>query len=150
MCHFRAIILKETILARHVLWLTSTLSVSHCQSRLQYLGCSYHSGLRVSILPPVAESGSQGGGTGLVVEGGPSIINGAVDWHGPHAGGIAVTVAVIHGSTIPWSPDIDAALPTTALQVKVHCVLKWVTFDVSNRKDDKTLKTVFHRSSNVA
>lgn len=75
---------------------------------------THHAGLGVP-LPAIAEGGGQGGGAALVVQGGPAVVDGRVDGDGPHAGGVAVTVAVVVAATVPGGPHVDAAFASSAL-----------------------------------
>lgn len=77
-------------------------------------GHTHHASLGVP-LPAVAEGGGQGGGAALVVQGRPAVVDGRVDGDGPHAGGVAITVAVVVAATVPGGPHIDAAFAASAL-----------------------------------
>ncbi|KAL0595567.1 hypothetical protein AAY473_035758 [Plecturocebus cupreus] len=63
----------------------------------------------------LTSGGSQGGRAALIVQGGPAVVDGRVDGDGPHAGGVAVTVAVIVAATVPRGPHVDAAFAAAAL-----------------------------------
>lgn len=78
------------------------------------LGNTHHASLGVP-LSAVAEGGCQGGGAALVIQGSPAVVDGRVNGDGPHAGGIAVTVAVIVTAPVPRGPHIDAPFATSAL-----------------------------------
>lgn len=63
----------------------------------------------------VAEGGGQGGRAGLVVAGSAAVVGGGVDGHCPHAGGVAVAVAVVVGTAVAWGPDVDVTFTVTTL-----------------------------------
>ena len=77
-------------------------------------GYTHHSGLRIS-LSSIAKGGGQGGGAALIVQGCPAVVDGRVDGDGPHARGIAITIAVVVAAAIPRGPHIDAAFAASAL-----------------------------------
>lgn len=87
---------------------------AHSTASQRGSGCTYHSGLRVPF-PPVAEGGGQGGGAALVVQGRPAVVDGRVDGDGPHAGGVAIAVAVVVAAAVPRGPHVDAAFAPAAL-----------------------------------
>lgn len=91
------------------------MSVSvHSTDAQRASGCTYHSGLGVP-LPSVAEGGGQSGGAALVIQGCPAVVDCRVDGDGPHAGGVAIAVAVVVAATVPRGPHIDAAFAPSAL-----------------------------------
>lgn len=67
-------------------------------------------------LAAVAEGGRQSGGAALVVQGRASIVDGRVDGDGPHAGGVAVAVAVVVTAAVSRRPHVDAAFASAALK----------------------------------
>ena len=76
---------------------------------------THHASLWVP-LASVAERGGQCGGAALVVQGGASVIDGWVDGDGPHAGGVAVAVAVVIATAVSRCPHVDAAFASAALK----------------------------------
>lgn len=67
-------------------------------------------------LAAVAEGGRQRGGAALVVQGRASVVDGRVDGDGPHAGGVAVAVAVVVAAAVSRRPHVDAAFASAALK----------------------------------
>lgn len=67
-------------------------------------------------LAAVAEGGGQRGGAALVVQRRAAVVDGRVDGDGPHAGGVAVAVAVVVASAIARRPHVDAAFAAAALE----------------------------------
>lgn len=92
-------------------WCHSTL---HSTTSQRVSGLTHHSGLGVA-LSAIAEGGGQGGGATLVIQGRPTVVDGWVDGDGPHAGGIAIAVAVIVAAAVPGGPYVDAAFAASAL-----------------------------------
>lgn len=76
---------------------------------------THNAGLGVP-LAAVAEGGGQGGGAALVVQRRAPVVDGRVDGDGPHAGGVAVAVAVVVAAAVPRRPHVDAAFAPAALQ----------------------------------
>lgn len=76
---------------------------------------THNAGLGVP-LPAVAEGGRQRGGAALVVQGRASVVDGRVDGDGPHAGGVAVAVAVVVAAAVSRRPHVDAAFASAALK----------------------------------
>ena len=68
------------------------------------------------ILGAVGEGGRDGGRAALVVVGVLAVVDGRVDGDGPHAGCVAVAVAVVVLTTVSRGPDVDVAQPVTALE----------------------------------
>ena len=75
--------------------------------------CGGHSG--VGVARAIAEGGGQRARAGLVVVRVLPGVNGGVDGDGPHAGGVAITVAVVVLSTISTGPHIDVTQATATL-----------------------------------
>ena len=67
----------------------------------------------------VAKRGGEGGGTRLVVAGCAAVVGGRVDGHGPHAGGVAVAVAVVVGTAVARRPHVDVSFAIATLQREV-------------------------------
>lgn len=76
---------------------------------------THNAGLGVP-LAAVAEGGRQRGGAALVVQGRASVVDGRVDGDGPHAGGVAVAVAVVVAAAVSRRPHVDAAFASAALK----------------------------------
>lgn len=76
---------------------------------------AHHSGLGVP-LAAVAEGGGQGGGAALVVQGRAAVVDCRVDGDCPHAGSVAVAVAVVVATAVSRSPHIDAAFASPPLK----------------------------------
>lgn len=71
-------------------------------------------------LAAVAEGGCQRGRAALVVQGRSSVVDGRVDGDGPHAGGVAVAVAVVVAAAVSRRPHVDAAFASAALKHQPH------------------------------
>jgi len=63
----------------------------------------------------VAEGGGERGRAGLVVEGGAAVVCRRVDRDGPHAGRVAVAVAVVVLAAVSRRPHIDTAQAVATL-----------------------------------
>ncbi len=64
----------------------------------------------------VAEGGGERGRAGLVVEGGAAVVCRRVDRDGPHAGRVAVAVAVVVRAAVSRRPHVDASQAVAALR----------------------------------
>ena len=73
-----------------------------------------HSGVLVAALA-VAERGGERRRAALVVAGRLAVVGGRVDRNGPHAGRVAVTVAVVVVPAVARRPHVDGAETATAL-----------------------------------
>lgn len=60
---------------------------------------THNTSLRVAF-SPVTECGRQRGGAAFIIQSGAAIVDRRVDGDGPHAGGVAVTVAVVIATAI--------------------------------------------------
>ena len=67
----------------------------------------------------VAEGGGQGGGAGFVITGGLTVVGGRVDADGPHAGCVAVAVAVVVGTAVARRPHVHVAEAFAALRKRI-------------------------------
>lgn len=92
---------------------------------------THHS--NIGILGTIAERGSQGARTALVVMSVLPIVDGAINTDGPHTGRITVAIAIVLLATVTRGPHVNVAQSSSTLRhAKIEIINSiWIQYYIS-------------------